>query len=272
MRRSLIAVVILLSLTFAGAALTRKLDNLHHAPASMQRKKSTRKARPRSESPTSGVSNGVRVRAVSIQAAGKTWGEESEASKLEAEEGEEILVVHLTFRATPALSSTAEVKFSRPELLLKEGQTGRTNLAGFELRQYPGTPINDEMDIPFIVAEGAEPQALMVGEAALDLTTLEITEPPDPNASLPPSIKEMMERNKQDQEIRDLIRKSDEDRKRIQDMLKPIPTDRVKPLVIDPNFHVPTLKEMQDMNRPLASPSPSPTPSPSSEGTSLRAS
>lgn len=262
MRRSIIAVVVFFSITFASVVLAKRLDNFHFSAASVQRKKPTRKARPKTASPTSGVSNGVRIRAVSIQAAGQTWGDDADVAKLEAGEGEEILVVHLTFRATPSLPRESEVEFSKPELLLKEGQTGRTNLVSFKLQQYRGQPINDEMDIPFVVPEGAEPQALMLGDAALDLTTLEIAEPADPDAALPASVREMMERNKQQQEIRDLIRKSDADRKRFQDTLKPIPTDRVKPLVIDPNFHVPTLEEMQRINQPLASPTPTPTPSP----------
>jgi|GEM_PF-5464890 len=261
MRRSLIALVIFSSITFAGAALAKRLDNFPFSAAAAQRKKPTRKARARTASPASGVSNGVRIRAVSIQAAGQSWSDDSDV-KLEAGEGEEILVVHLTFRATPSLPPESEVEFSRPELLLKEGQMGRTNLVSLKLQQYRGQPINDEVDIPFVVPEGAEPQALMLGDAALDLTSLEIAQQPDPNDSLPASVREMMERNKQQQEIRDVIKKSEEDRQRLQNVLKPIPTERVKPLVIDPNFRVPTLEEMQRINQPLASPTPTPTPSP----------
>ena len=255
MKNFLITFIVFFALALAGITFA------NHAGAANGRflasqKRTRQKPRPKALPPTAGISGGVRITAVSIEAAGESFGEEGEGNRIEAGENEEILIVRLHFKATPALRANSEVSFSKPELLLNEGQTGHTNLAAFTLIQNPNEPIDQEMDIPFVVPSGAEPAALMLGETVLDLTSIEITEP-DPNASLPPSVRKIVEDVKRQDELRKILKQADEDQKRLErtlKSLKPIDIEKYKPMPTFTPIRIPDL---------LASPSPTPSPSPS---------
>lgn len=249
MKRVLVSLVALICIVTGAVCFSRIVSSsVGPTPIQKRGRSARRPAAP------SAISSGVRITAVSIEAVGKSWSEGSEQSAVEAEDGQEILVVHLKLRSTPALHGKTEIELARPVLFLDEGRTGKTNLAGFQLFHYPNQPINQEMDIPFIVPEGAEPQALSVGEAALDLTKLTVIEPTvDPaQAARDEAFKqqrEMYELNKRIKEINEQNR-----RFREQMTLRPVPT---------PQLHV-TQEQIDEVmrNSRIQVPSPSPTPSP----------
>ena len=231
MKRMLIIVTMLLSLALIAATLSQ-VGRSALATVSYAAQKSGRKSAQKTRRPVqavSAISNGVRISAISIEAVGQSWGD-SENATIEAGAGEEILVVLVSFRSTPALRGKAEVEFPRPALFLDEGHTGRTNLSGFKLFHYQRQPLNQEMEIPFVVPDGAEPQALTVGNAALDLTELEVQEQASESPT-PESPQEILRRQHEWDRTRRIREQAEEDR-RLRESLKPIRVPTPYPLTI----------------------------------------
>lgn len=216
--------------------------------AQKSRKKTARRA-PRRPALPSGTSNGVTITVQAIETAGQSYGDTN--ASLEANEGEEILVLHVKFFRSRNARDKSEVTFSRPGLLLKEGQEGQTNLSVVTFYQEPAEPLDQEMAIPFVVPEGAEPVALTIGDAALDLTKMEVTEPANDMSGLPPSVQEAIRQQEERERINKIIRQSEEDRKRMRDLLRPVATPQFR---LPPDFKPPKIE-------PLIKPSPSPSPS-----------